>query len=164
MRRIRLIQLASLGSAALLAGAFGFQYLGGMVPCPLCLLQRWPHAAAVVIGALALIWPAGPARLLAGAGALAALATSGIGLYHTGIERQWWQGPDTCTSGAIDQISATDLLDQILAAPIVRCDEVVWDMFGLSMASWNALISLALVLIWIRAALPPAPTNFSPKN
>lgn len=148
MTRVQLIILAALGSAALLAGAFAFQAFG-YAPCHLCLLQRWPHAAAVLLGglALALDW-----RLLPWLGAAAALTTAALGLYHTGVERQWWQGPTTCTSGSIEGVDPTDLLNQILAAPIVRCDEVAWQMLGLSMASWNMLASLVLVGIWIAAA------------
>ena len=155
MTRQTLILTASLGSALLLAGAFAFQFIGGMAPCHLCLLQRWPHAAAVLIGLLALVLTrtsAGLQRLLALLGALAALTTAGLGLYHTGVERAWWQGPDTCTSGGIDGVSADQLLDRILAAPIVRCDEVAWAMAGLSMASWNMLAALALAVIWLAAA------------
>lgn len=149
LNRSRLILLAMFGSAALLAGAFGFQYIGGLAPCHLCLLQRWPHAAAVLIGALAL---ALPGRILPLLGAAAALATSGLGLYHTGVERGWWEGPTTCTSGSITGVSADELLNQIMAAPLVRCDEVAWSMLGLSMASWNALAALALALVWLAAA------------
>ena len=154
MTRPSLILIATIGSALLLGGAFAFQFLGGLAPCPLCLLQRWPHAAAVLIGlvALALTRSAGMQRGLALLGALAALTTAGLGLYHSGVERAWWQGPDTCTSGGISGVSADQLLDQILAAPIVRCDEVAWQMAGLSMASWNMLASLALALIWLAAA------------
>ena len=148
MTRTTLILLATFGSAALLAGAFTFQAFG-YAPCHLCLLQRWPHAAAVVIGVVAL---AAGLRVFAWLGALAALTTAGLGLYHTGVERQWWQGPTTCTSGSIDGVDPTDLLNQILAAPIVRCDQVAWQMLGLSMASWNMLASLALAGIWIMAA------------
>lgn len=148
MTRTTLILLASLGSAALLAGAFTFQAFG-YAPCHLCLLQRWPHAAAVLIGLVAL---ASGLRVMAWLGALAALTTAGLGLYHTGVERQWWEGPTTCTSGSIDGVDPTDLLNQILAAPIVRCDEVAWQMLGLSMASWNMLASLVLVGVWIMAA------------
>ena len=152
MTRIHLIVIATLGSAALLAGAFVFQAFG-YAPCHLCLLQRWPHAAAVLIGAaaLALGW-----RFLPWLGAAAALATAGLGLYHTGVERHWWEGPTTCTSGSIAGVDPKDLLNQILAAPIVRCDEVAWQMLGLSMASWNMLASLVLAGIWIAAARKPA--------
>ena len=148
MTRTQLIILATLGSAALLAGAFTFQAFG-YAPCHLCLLQRWPHAAAILIGAIALAlgW-----RQLLWLGAAAVLTTAGLGLYHTGVERHWWQGPTTCTSGSVQGVDPKDLLDQILAAPIVRCDEVAWQMLGLSMASWNMLASLVLAGIWIAAA------------
>lgn len=147
--RKTLILLAAGGSLALLLGAFAFQYLGGLPPCAMCLWQRWPHAAAGVIGALALALP-GPILPLLGA---AAAATSGaIGLYHAGVERRWWDGPDTCTAGPVAGLTPEELLERILAAPIVRCDEVAWDMFGLSMASWNAILSLVLVALWLAAA------------
>ena len=153
MTRQFLILLAAAGSAALLAGAFAFQYLGGLAPCHLCLLQRYPHGAAVGIGVLALLIPAGLlGRLLPWAGALAALTTAAYGAYHTGVERHWWAGPDTCTSGPIGKLSAKDLLAQIQAAPVVQCDQVAWQMFGLSMASWNMVASLVLVVIWVMAA------------
>ncbi|MCA3446205.1 MAG: disulfide bond formation protein B [Rhodobacter sp.] len=149
-QRTRLIILAMAGSLAMLAGAFAFQYIGGLAPCHLCLLQRWPHAAAVGIGLLAL---AIPGRLLPLAGAAAALTTAGIGLYHTGVERLWWAGPTSCSAGSIAGIDVKDLLDPtIVVAPVVRCDEVAWQMLGLSMASWNGVVSLGLMLIWLLAA------------
>ncbi|MHA6262071.1 disulfide bond formation protein B [Arenibacterium sp. CAU 1754] len=148
MTRNTLIFAAMGGSAALLLGAFAFQHLGGLPPCKLCLWQRWPHAAAILIGLIAM---GVPGRLLPTLGALAALSTAAIGLYHTGVERDWWEGPTTCTSGSVGGISAQDLLDQIMAAPLVRCDEVPWEMLGLSMASWNAVLSLGFTLLWVKA-------------
>ncbi|MCB2116204.1 MAG: disulfide bond formation protein B [Rhodobacteraceae bacterium] len=144
----RLVLLAAGGSAALLLGAFVFQYFG-YAPCKLCLWQRWPHAAAIAIGLLAF---AVPGAWLRWAGALSATATGILGIYHTGVERAWWQGPDSCTSGGSLAGSADDLLNQIMAAPLVRCDEVAWSLLGLSMASWNAIASFALALIWVAAA------------
>ncbi|GAB4383797.1 disulfide bond formation protein B [Albidovulum sp.] len=148
LNRSRLVGLAAGGSAALLLGAFFFQWLG-YAPCKLCLWQRWPHAAAIAIGVafLALGW-----RWLAWAGALAALSTAALGLYHAGVEQGWWQGPETCTSGGALSGSVDDLLGQIMAAPLVRCDEIAWSLAGLSMAGWNAILSLALAAIWIAAA------------
>jgi disulfide bond formation protein DsbB len=148
MTRKSLILLASGGSLALLLAAWGFQYLGGLAPCPMCVWQRWPHAAAVALGAAGMVVSA---ALIPLAGALAALTTAGIGLYHTGVERAWWQGPSTCTSGDIGGLSSAELLDQILAAPLVRCDEVPWALLGLSMASWNAVVSLGLAALWLMA-------------
>ncbi|TDK50828.1 disulfide bond formation protein B [Antarcticimicrobium luteum] len=149
MKRTLLILVAAGGSAALLLGALGFQYIGGLPPCDLCIWQRWPHLAAVILGAAALALP-GRALPLLGAGA--ALTTSGVGLYHTGVERGWWEGPTTCTSGPVGGLSPDQLLEQILAAPLVRCDEVAWDLLGLSMASWNAIAALALALVWLAAS------------
>ncbi|MBY6065652.1 disulfide bond formation protein B [Leisingera aquaemixtae] len=144
-----LIVLAAGGSAALLLGALGFQYIGEMAPCKLCYWQRYPHAAAAGIGILALIIPGAVLPYL---GALAALATAGVGAYHTGVERGWWEGPTTCTSGPIGGLSPDQLMEQIMAAPLVRCDEVPWEMLSLSMATWNAIASFSLALLWIAAA------------
>jgi len=148
-----LMIVAAAGSAALLLGAFGFQYLGGLVPCPLCIWQRWPHAGAAALGVVVLLWQ--PHRALAGLGAAAALAGAGLGLYHTGIERGWWPGPASCSGGGagLGGLSGADLLDPTAAAPLVMCDEVAWSLAGLSMASWNALASAALAALWIVALL-----------
>lgn len=147
MTRNQFILLATLGSAALLIGAWTFQYFG-YAPCKLCYWQRYPHMVAVVIGAAALStgW-----RHLPLLGAGAAAATAVLGVYHTGVERAWWQGPDTCTSGSINGVTAEELLNQILQAPLVQCDQVAWDLYGVSMASWNSVFSFALVAIWLMA-------------
>ncbi len=147
------VLLAAGGSAALLLGALAFQHLGGLAPCKLCLWQRWPHGAAILIGLLVLLAPlAGLAlRLALGAGALAALTTAAIGGYHTGVERGWWEGPTTCSSGSTSGLSTDQLMDQIMSAPLVRCDEVAWEMLGLSMASWNMLASALLAVLWVMA-------------
>lgn len=144
-----LILLATGGSAALLLGAFGFQYIGEMPPCKMCYWQRYPHGAAVGIGALALLLSGSALPYL---GALAALTTSAIGAFHAGVEQGWWEGPSTCTSGPVKDLTPEQLMEQIMAAPLVRCDEIPWEMFGLSMAGWNAVISLGLALIWFAAA------------
>jgi disulfide bond formation protein DsbB len=113
----------------------------------MCLWQRWPHGAAIVIGIVALMTV--PSRVLAWLGALAAAATGALGIYHTGVERDWWEGPSSCTgSGGLDagNLLATD------GPALVMCDQVAWDLFGISMASWNALASFGLMAIWILAA------------
>ncbi|ABV93220.1 disulphide bond formation protein DsbB [Dinoroseobacter shibae DFL 12 = DSM 16493] len=140
--------LAAGGSLALLLAAWGFQYLGGLAPCAMCVWQRWPHALAVAAGGLALVTP-----LAAWLGLGGALATAGIGGYHTGVERGWWEGPSTCSSGEIGGLSPDELLAQIMEAPLVRCDEVAWQMLGLSMASWNVVLSLGLAGLWALALL-----------
>jgi len=147
MTRTQLILLAATGSAALLIGAWIFQYFG-YPPCKMCYWQRYPHGVAVVIGVIALLIPLALLPLL---GALAAATTGAIGVYHTGVEKDWWEGPTSCSSGSISNLTPQQLMDQIMTAPLIRCDEVAWSLFGLSMASWNALISFALVVIWITA-------------
>lgn len=148
MTKSNLISLAAFGSFALLAGAFIFQFFG-FAPCQMCLWQRYPHAVAVVIGLLALILTRFQIQL-AILGALAALTTGAIGIYHTGVERDWWEGPSSCTGGGA--LNLTDPLSTDIA-PIVMCDDVVWSLLGLSMASYNGLISLVLAGLWIKAAL-----------
>ena len=146
--------LAAAGSAALLAGAYAFQ-AAGYAPCRMCYWQRWPHFAAVGVGLL--IWslrpgaPAGVLRALAALGAFAAATTAGIGVFHTGVERGWWEGPASCTGGGLAGLSGMDLLARD-GPGIVMCDEVAWSLLGLSMASWNAVASAALVPIWLLAA------------
>jgi disulfide bond formation protein DsbB len=151
LTRPQLILIATLGSVALLGGAFAFQHLGGLAPCALCIWQRWPHAVAILIGAVALVtgW-----RGLSWLGALAALATAGIGMFHVGVEQLWWEGLATCSAGSISGIPAADLLNPAadVAAP-VRCDEIPWQLAGVSMAGWNAILSLALAGVWMLAAL-----------
>ncbi|PWE34191.1 disulfide bond formation protein B [Maritimibacter sp. 55A14] len=150
MTRRQLISLAAGGSAALLLGALAFQYLGGLAPCKLCLWQRWPHGLAVLAGGLGLLLPGVIWPVLGGLGAL---TSAGIGAYHTGVERGWWPGPTSCSGGGegLGGLSGAELLSFENAAPVVMCDEVAWELLGLSMASWNVLASLALALIWLRA-------------
>jgi len=149
--RPNLIFLAAGGSAAMMIGALLFQYVGDMAPCKLCYWQRYPHVAAIVIGVLALAIPGRGLPLL---GALAALTTAGIAAYHTGVERKWWAGPESCSGGGsgLGGLSGSDLLDMSAPAGVVMCDEVPWEMFGLSMASWNGVASLGFALLWLMAA------------
>ena len=135
-------------SAAILGAAFGFQYIGGLAPCVLCWWQRYAHMAAIVLAAVAVVASGrGSSRagwMLVAATGLALLAGAGIAAFHVGVEQHWWAGTAECgsTLGAasgIDQLRA-----RLLAQPIVRCDEIAWSLFGVSMAGYNFLLSLAL--------------------
>lgn len=139
---------AAAGSAALLLGALAFQYLGGMAPCHLCILQRWPHVLAVLLGLTLLVLPS---RVTAALGALTLLVAAGIAAYHVGVEQRWWQGPATCTAPDPGAIPPGDLLNQILQTPVVLCDQIAWSFLGVSMAGWNAILSLVLAALWLRA-------------
>ena len=145
MSRNRGVLLAGLGSLGLLIGALLFQYVGDMAPCKMCYWQRYPHVGAIIIAGIILITGIGVFAVL---GLLSALITAGIGGFHAGVERGLWEGPQSCTSTSIDNLSTEELLAQIMSAPMVRCDEIPWQMFGLSMAGWNMVVSICLAVLW----------------
>lgn len=150
MRRSHLILLAAGGSGALLLGALAFQYIGGLYPCVLCMYQRWPHLAAVIIGLIALKVQG---RALPVLGALAALTTAGVGVFHVGVEQQWWAGLQQCAVNTLGDVSMTDLLNtEIDVGAAASCDKIAWSMFGISMAGWNVLASVVLAGLWLTAA------------
>lgn len=128
---------------ALLGGALGSQYVGGLVPCEMCYWQRWPHGAAILLAGLAFAGPAESARSrLFTLAAAAAIAVSGaIGVYHAGVELGIFEGLTACSSIAAGG-STDQLLRDIMATPLVRCDQVQFAFLGISMAGWNAILSL----------------------
>lgn len=135
--------IALLLPLALLAGAFGSQYLGGLYPCEMCWWQRYAHMAAIPFAGLAFTAPADAARsraftLLA---ALAIAVSGGIAVYHAGVEAKIFEGFTTCTALAKSGNTA-ELLKQITHAPLVRCDEVQFRFLGISLAGWNAIFSI----------------------
>lgn len=128
--------------AALLAGALGSQYWGGLYPCEMCHWQRWPHYAAVVIALAAIVARATPlGRPLVILAGLAILVSGAIGVFHAGVEYGWWEGITQCSSAGVGGSDA-DILGQIMATPMIRCDDVQWSLFGISLAGWNALFSI----------------------
>ena len=138
-RSLRLAQWLALGvPALLLAGAYVSQYGFGLYPCEMCWWQRYPHFAAVLLALVAFV--ARPKPLWIGLAALAILASGVIGGYHAGIEYGWWQGLTTCTN-PIDS-SGGDALAAIMDAPLIRCDAPQWTLAGISLAGFNALISV----------------------
>jgi disulfide bond formation protein DsbB len=140
LRTARLIAL--LLPAALLAGAWGSQ-LFGLVPCEMCLWQRWPHYAAVAVAALSFAPLARPVQMLFVLFAAVSIAVSGtIGVFHAGVEYDWWEGITACTA-PVGQGDAMDLLNQALRRPLVRCDVPQWTLFGISLAGFNAILSIA---------------------
>ena len=144
--------IALLLPLALLGGALGSQYLGGLVPCEMCYWQRWPHAAAMILAALAFSGPAASdrSRTLVSLAAVAIAVSGAIGVYHAGVELGIFEGLTTCTSTARGATTA-ELLDAIMKAPLVRCDQVQFAFLGVSMAGWNALLSLggAALIAWL---------------
>lgn len=138
--------LALLLPTALIGGALISQYGFGLYPCEMCHWQRWPHYAAMLVALGALMLgqrPGGRAMLWL---AILLIATSGaIGLFHAGVEYHWWQGLTTCTS------NGPMTMDDLLGQPLVRCDVPQWQIFGISLAGFNALFSLggAALIGWL---------------
>jgi disulfide bond formation protein DsbB len=150
-------------SAAVLGGALLSQYWGGLAPCELCLLQRWPWGVAIVTSFVAtmvgsraaLPWVA---LLL---GAIFSIG-SALAFYHVGVEQHWFAGPAACTAAATTADTLEALKAQILRQQPIRCDEVPWSLWGVSLAGWNLLASLLMTslclvgFIRFRGVLPRA--------
>lgn len=135
-------------AAAALAGAWFFELVLDIRPCPLCLEQRYAYYLAIPLAALIAFGAArGLPRRLLGFGlailAIAALANAGLGAYHAGVEWGFWQGPTDCT-GPMTNLSTGNLLDDLNKVKVIRCDAVQWRFLGLSLAGYNVLISLAM--------------------
>lgn len=126
--------LALVIPAALLGGAYVAQYGFDLFPCEMCWWQRYPHFAA--LGLAVLSYAMVPHRVWAALAGLAIITSGLIGGFHAGVEYGWWEGITGCST----MPSAVDVMD-INAAPLVRCDVAPWDLFGISLAGWNFLIS-----------------------
>lgn len=137
--------IALLLPLALMAGALGSQYIGGLYPCEMCHWQRWPHYAAIILAALAFVVPGATARRLLVLLAAVAIGASGaIGVFHAGVEYHWWQGFTACASTMHGSGGTpAEMLARIMNAPLVRCDVPQWSLFGISLAGFNAVFSLA---------------------
>lgn len=139
-------------SLATLAGAWFFEYVLKLAPCPLCLMQRIPYHVIISLSlllAIAALVRAPRNLLLVGFAAIAIAAACNIvlGIYHAGVEWHWWAGPADCSGPLTDLRTGGSLLDQLHAVHVVRCDEAAWRFLGLSLAGYNVLISLGLAMI-----------------
>ena len=136
-----------------LAFAFIMQYGFGYQPCILCLWQRVPFAAAIILAGLALLPScARCAGSCSGLCALVFFIGAGLAIFHTGVERHWWLGTEGCTITPLSSAGAEDLRTQLLHTVVARCDEISWKFLGLSMANYNVLWSLLLGLFALCAA------------
>jgi len=143
--------------AAALVGAWFFQYAVGLAPCPLCLEQRVAYYFAIPLATMIMLgvsYGASPKVLMLGLLAIAAgmLWNAGLGIYHSGIEWQWWPGPQEC-SGTPNFGNVDDIVERAKRGTIVRCDQAQWRFLGLSLAGYNALISLGLAIVALWGAL-----------
>jgi disulfide bond formation protein DsbB len=129
---------------ALILGALFFQYGLGYPPCEMCHWQRWPHIAAAIVGLAGIllvmsgILPARAAIVVAALATLGVAIAGGLGVFHAGVEYHWWKGPQACTTGFRLTLEHLDI-----NARVPMCDRPAWTLFGLSLAGFNAIISLA---------------------
>ena len=136
---------------SLYGGALVSQYVFGLHPCEMCYWQRWPHQAAMILAALALLFRRsdGAMRGLTLLAAIAIAVSGAIGIFHAGVEYGFWEGITGCATGQSGPVS----LESIMGAPLIRCDTAPWSLFGISLAGYNAIFSLggaALVLTLLR--------------
>jgi disulfide bond formation protein DsbB len=144
--------VVALGGAATILGAYFFQYVMGLPPCPLCLEQRIAYYVTIPLAALLAVAAgrAAPRAVIAAGLAIIALAmlfNSGLALFHAGVEWKWWQGPLECSGALTDLTAGGDLLSSLNNLTLVRCDEAAWRFLGISLAGYNVVISLALAAI-----------------
>ena len=146
--------LAIMTPTLLLGGALVSQYVFQLVPCEMCLWQRWPHLAAILVALAAIAARGTPpaSRVLTALAALAIIVSGAIGVFHAGVEYHWWRGLTSCAAPALSG-SGRDMLAEIMAAPVVRCDQPQWALGGVSLAGFNAIFSLTLggTILWLTA-------------
>ena len=152
-----LLLFLSLASAGVLGGALVGQYGFDLYPCDLCIYQRWPHGVVIAVGLLGALGLKDARQQSAALAVccLSLLVGAGIAGYHSGVEWGWFAGPDACSAEAGDDLTIEELRAQIAGAPLVSCKQAMAYIFGLSMAVWNALISVGLVGMVIIIQIKP---------
>lgn len=148
------VLFAGAAAALILAAAFGFQF-AGYYPCDMCWWQRYPYMAAVVVSLTALVLPRLPQKPTLHFLALLFAVDAGLAMMHVGVEQGWWEGISTCSSAVGVSDNVEDALDAIMNAPLIRCDEIAWSLFGISMAGYNFILAIGLTVFCLRKGLKP---------
>lgn len=152
--------LVLFGATAIILTALAFEHIGGYAPCPLCLQQRYAYYAGIPLAFFALVAISADLRRLAAVlflvVAVAFLINTGLGVYQSGAEWGWWPGPDSCSGGSGVVTNAKDLLSSLETTSVIRCDEASWRFAQLSFAGWNAVLSLILFTLALKAAFASA--------
>ncbi len=142
-----IFKISFLLSSLMLISAFYLEYFHGALPCDLCITQRWFHGAIITYSIIIIFFlnkiSISKKLLIFGVGILW-FSSSVAGLYHFGIEMNFWTGPDGCSSN-ID--FSKDTLTYLLEKSPIKCDEVMFEIFGLSLAGWNAFASFFIFLL-----------------
>ncbi len=142
-------------AVGVLGAALAMQYLAGLAPCRLCIAQRWPYVAVIILAGIALV-PAAPdswRRASVALGALAFAVGGAIAVYHVGVEQGWVAAPEACSGIATGARTIEELRRALPEAPVVRCDEVPWTLFGISLAGYNVAVSMLLAAFSAWAAV-----------
>jgi disulfide bond formation protein DsbB len=147
----RLAIAASMALALAVIGTVLFsQYVQGFQPCELCLRERWPWYGLVALGLVGIAMPSRGMLALIG---IVFLAAAWLGLHHVGVEQHWWAGPSACTGGASGAQTIEQLRAFLHGQQTVMCDVVTWRLFGVSMATYNFMVSLVAgaATLWVAA-------------
>lgn len=148
-------------AVAVILAALGFEHIGGYIPCPLCLQQRYAYYAGIPLLCLALVLLRADrpriAALVFLAVALMFLANAGLAVYQAGAEWRFWPGPETCATAQPLSAGGANLLKDLAGTRVIRCDEASWRLLGLSFAGWNAVMSVLLFAGGLRAAVAGNP-------
>lgn len=146
-----ILELAWLASVLMLGGAYGFEYLGGLFPCDLCWPQRYSHMAVIIFGGFALYFRKTRSpkwirfKLMT---TFSYMVSAGYSGFHAGVEQKWWEGPDSCTLQTSELgMTMESFMQSLNSVAFVRCDEIPWELFGISMAGYNFIISLTLLIM-----------------
>lgn len=137
------LRFVGLASALILASAFGFQF-AGYFPCEMCWWQRYPYMAIIAVALVAEVAPTLPKKLLLALTTLLFAIDAALAGFHVGVEQGWWEGITTCATTAATSGDLQAALNAIMNAPVVRCDEIAWSLFGISMAGYNFLLAAGL--------------------
>jgi len=143
------VLFAGIAATIILASAFGFQ-LAGYHPCEMCWWQRYPYMAIMAVALIATAMPALPRKPVLLLLALLFLVDAGLAGFHVGVEQRWWEGITTCSAMVSVTDSVNDALAAIMDAPLIRCDEIAWSLFGISMAGYNFILATAMTVFCLR--------------
>ena len=151
-------------ATAVIVAALGFQYIGGYLPCPLCLQQRYAYYAGIPLAFFALVQVSSGKARIAGLVfflvCLAFLINAGLGVYHAGAEWKFWPGPQSCgTMQSIEGAGGGGILGKLATTKVIKCDEAQWRFAGLSFAGWNVVVSMLLAIAALKAAFAAAPQD-----
>lgn len=145
------VLFAGVAAALILASAFGFQF-AGYHPCDMCWWQRYPYMVAMGISLITMAVQILPQKWTLWLLALTFAVGAGLAMFHVGVEQRWWEGISTCSGMVGVTDSVNDALDAIMNAPLIRCDEIAWSLFGISMAGYNFLLAMGLTVFCVKKA------------